>query len=812
MKKLILILFLLTGFVVKEAFAFQTRSRAKPLTTQPAESTTKQQPEKTPQEAARTKTGAFGPVGQQETTQPQVQQVQGKRTKAKSFFAMMTYKDAQQKLNELYAQKLALPAEIQKEYEKALRTQVDKSPRGEFETSAMYQERLRREEGKAERLRQEYAQQQQERLDELDRQIKAILDRTFDIFDATASIGKYEADSGYFPVFLTANGQTIEARLFVNLEDARTVKEKFESMEKTIRGAFKHDGGLMLTGLTVKGEKAEYLGAVDLTGSGLSEAVVQAGAAGVSKSGLPPDLKAEISFSEPSGNLALDANETGKFIVKVTNNGQGSAFGFRVDITPSDFPQLDYSAVSYLGEIRPGETKTKEIPIKASLDVASQKVQMTISFTESNGFEPDPFILSFETKEFSPPNLILADEGIEDPNGNGRIEPGEVVKVTVRIQNIGQGPAKDVRATVNLGDNVFGVGEKGPFDLGDLAPGAFKDISFQFYANPKATGTLARVDLTEAMNKYSKTAQPLKLALNQQAKKAQEIMVQARDSRMFNIASGLSIDVEENIPETRYKNPDAVAVVIGISQYQRSDVPAVEFAKRDAELIRQYLVKTLGYDPQNILPKNPDEQMTAGTMKTLIKGQLANYIKKGRSDVFVYFSGHGAPSMANKKAYFVPYDCDPNNVNDFNAYAMEEFYEDLSKLDAKSLTVVVDACFSGQSGGDGKMLIKNASPLALSIESDLPITGNAAVFTASKSDQVANWYNEKKHGMFTYFFTKGLQGAADANKDSVVTVGELEQYLLHPEEGVPYWSLRVHERQQTPQVLARDKNRIIAQY
>jgi hypothetical protein len=110
------------------------------------------------------------------------------------------------------------------------------------------------------------------------------------------------------------------------------------------------------------------------------------------------------------------------------------------------------------------------------------------------------------------------------------------------------------------------------------------------------------------------------------------------------------------------------------------------------------------------------------------------------------------------------------------------------------------------------MLIRNASPLALSIESDLPITGNAAVFTASKSDQVANWYNEKKHGMFTYFFTKGLQGAADANKDGVITVSELEEYLLHPEEGVPYWSLRVHQRQQTPQVLARDKNRIITQY
>jgi hypothetical protein len=270
-------------------------------------------------------------------------------------------------------------------------------------------------------------------------------------------------------------------------------------------------------------------------------------------------------------------------------------------------------------------------------------------------------------------------------------------------------------------------------------------------------------------------------------------------------------DVDLNIPKTSMHSPDAVAVIIGISEYQDTDIPKVEYARQDAGFMRQYLINALGYDEKNILPRNPDQVVTAGVFKTLIRQQLPSYIKPGISDVFIYYSGHGAPNTATQKAFFVPADCNPNYISEDNGYCVNTFYDDLSKLPCRSLTIVLDACFSGMSGG-GKMIIQNASPLLIRVEHPLLEKDSTIIFTASSSDQVSNWYPEQKHGLFTYFFLKGLQGSADLNHDGVITGDEMERYILDENNAVPFYSKREFQRPQTPQVLGKDKQRILIRY
>ena len=48
------------------------------------------------------------------------------------------------------------------------------------------------------------------------------------------------------------------------------------------------------------------------------------------------------------------------------------------------------------------------------------------------------------------------------------------------------------------------------------------------------------------------------------------------------------------------RNPNAVAVVIGISKFENKDIQGVDFARRDAMAMKEYLVKTLGYNEANI--------------------------------------------------------------------------------------------------------------------------------------------------------------------------------------------------------------------
>ena len=187
------------------------------------------------------------------------------------------------------------------------------------------------------------------------------------------------------------------------------------------------------------------------------------------------------------------------------------------------------------------------------------------------------------------------------------------------------------------------------------------------------------------------------------------------------------------------------------------------------------------------------------------KAKLHSYLRPNKSDVFVYYSGHGAPDVKTKTGYFVPVDCDPSTVR-FNGYSLKLFYDNLAKLPARSITVVLDTCFSG--GSEKGMLLKHASPVFIDVKNPLLTMKNACVLTSSTGDQISSWYPAKKHGLYTYYFLKGLQGEADADKDGNITGGELHKYL---DEEVSYMARRLHMREQHPQIMG-SKKAVIVKY
>jgi len=139
-----------------------------------------------------------------------------------------------------------------------------------------------------------------------------------------------------------------------------------------------------------------------------------------------------------------------------------------------------------------------------------------------------------------------------------------------------------------------------------------------------------------------------------------------------------------------------------------------------------------------------------------------------------------------------------------NGYLLDTLYANLANVPAKSITMVIDACFSGDSAA-GK-LVKNVSPGLLKSATPIKRLKNAVVFTSTDKDQISHWYTDKKHSLFTYFFMKGLKGAADSNGDKNLTVAELKGYLL---DKVPYRARRLTGREQTPLVTG-DETRVIA--
>lgn len=267
--------------------------------------------------------------------------------------------------------------------------------------------------------------------------------------------------------------------------------------------------------------------------------------------------------------------------------------------------------------------------------------------------------------------------------------------------------------------------------------------------------------------------------------------------------------VDSDIPETSMDRPDDIAVVIGVKEYEHPDVPDVEYGVRDAQTMKKYLTRTLGFREENIIyvenAGGSDMTRIFGTASSP-KGQLYDWVKPGQSDVFVYYSGHGAPNPESGDAYFIPSDTNPNYLSQ-NGYPVNQLYQNLGILPAASVTVVLEACFSGVS--DGGAVVSGISPAVLNVENPIVGMEHGLAFTAGAADQVSTWYNEKQHGLFTYYFLNGLRGAADTNSDRSVTASEMESYLTNE---VPYRAQRMHSRKQTPQVVGQNKDRVLVQY
>jgi len=417
--------------------------------------------------------------------------------------------------------------------------------------------------------------------------------------------------------------------------------------------------------------------------------------------------------------------------------------------------------------------------------------------------------LVFSTRELLLPKFEIVDYGIESNRGDNIIRAGEISDIKIRIQNKGEGKGKNVRINIQLPQNVFfEQTSKQNFDFREILTGDFVDLDFSIIPNKLVE---REIELKfNVVDDNTNVLLPLRLSIDKPLQTIQELVVKGKENKVeIKEVAGLRSDVKIDIPETGKKKRNAVALLIGISNYKNTRIPPVKYANRDISLMRQYLEKAIGYEKENILPQDPDEVFTLATMKNYLKSKLPSYLRQdGTSEVFIYFVGHGAPSPNGDATYFIPYDGDPDYVSDINAYNSREFYEDIKNLKASKKIVVIDACFSGQAG-DGSMLISNASPIYVRVENPLMVDNKSILFLSSEGDQVSNWYPEKRQSMFTYFFLRGLKGDADMDRDGKITVGELKRFINDENEGLPYYSNRLFQRKQRAVIIGDEQVPIV---
>jgi hypothetical protein len=244
--------------------------------------------------------------------------------------------------------------------------------------------------------------------------------------------------------------------------------------------------------------------------------------------------------------------------------------------------------------------------------------------------------------------------------------------------------------------------------------------------------------------------------------------------------------IRSDVDEPTYRQPQKAedfAFVVGIEEY--SDLPPARFAARDAAAVVRHF-EALGVPRRNIIHL-ANARATGTSLKKYLESWLPRNVK-ATSRVYFYYSGHGAPDPSTGEAFIIPWDGDANFLQD-TAYPVQKLYGELEALKAREVIVALDACFTG--AGGRSVLASGARPLVVS--ADIQTAGKLTLLTAASSNEITTTLDAKGHGMFTYFFLKGLGGAAE-DAEGRITAQSLFHYLKpHVQD-----EARRQNREQTP--------------
>lgn len=233
--------------------------------------------------------------------------------------------------------------------------------------------------------------------------------------------------------------------------------------------------------------------------------------------------------------------------------------------------------------------------------------------------------------------------------------------------------------------------------------------------------------------------------------------------------SGPRVDASKLPPLAAHSpRPHDFAVVIGIEGYKT--LPAAAFGESDAWEYQRHL-EALGVPKENIVTLTGAHAGRVDIAKYVEEWLTAQV--KADSRVYVVFSGHGAPDPDDGTSFLVPWDGDPAFLKT-TGYALRSLYQRLDALPIREAVVVLDACFSG--AGGRSVIAKGVRPL-VRLKSPGDHWRHTTILAASHAEQIAGAFNDKKHGLFSYYVFSGLEGAAAPKGDAHMSVDDLYQYV-----------------------------------
>lgn len=207
------------------------------------------------------------------------------------------------------------------------------------------------------------------------------------------------------------------------------------------------------------------------------------------------------------------------------------------------------------------------------------------------------------------------------------------------------------------------------------------------------------------------------------------------------------------------------ALIIGINNYDNEGFGTLNYAVKDANRVHDILKnKEIGdFDDLILLNNNPT--------KYEVEAKLEKLLERTQKDdlVLIYFAGHGKLDRTDRLCLATR----DTKIETLRATSVPlDIINGMLEKTCEHKVFVIDSCYSGAA----KESIRGDVPPELFEEFEAG-TGKI-IISASKAFGGARERDDIKHGIFTYYFLKGLEdGEADDGEDPDISIDKLYKYI-----------------------------------
>src|SRR6185503_5212396 len=227
------------------------------------------------------------------------------------------------------------------------------------------------------------------------------------------------------------------------------------------------------------------------------------------------------------------------------------------------------------------------------------------------------------------------------------------------------------------------------------------------------------------------------------------------------------------------------ALLIGIDQYEDSNITPLRGAANDAHSLRETLIKYAGFPSDQVIVLATNEPAERQPTRTNILKRLSNLAGLVPKDglLLISFAGHGIDRQG--RGFLIPSDAtltEDLGLLEETALSVNHIKQRIRDTGVQQVMILLDACRSyptGRSNTSNPLSAGFTNGFSFDVRNQ-EVTAFAVLYATALGDR-AYEYGEKRRGYFSWAITQALSGAA-ANERGEITLVSLVKYL---EDTVP---------------------------